>query len=93
MLSSKAPLLFCRKKGFIGKPKEIAYLIKNKFGSADNIKELGEEEKDEERNHHGSATLPPNSGLHPTSSSIALARLEFYLGVMFFIFFKFYFAV
>ncbi|KAB7500711.1 Transmembrane and coiled-coil domains protein 1 [Armadillidium nasatum] len=73
MLSSKAPLLFCRKKGFIGKPKEIAYLIKNKFGSADNIKELGEEEKDEERNHHGSATLPPNSGLHPTSSSIALA--------------------
>lgn len=54
----------------INKPKEIAHLIKNKFGSADNIKELaGEEERDEERVHHGSATLPVGASLVPPTST------------------------
>ncbi|XP_042214801.1 transmembrane and coiled-coil domains protein 1-like isoform X1 [Homarus americanus] len=57
-------------KTVISKPKEIAHLIKNKFGSADNIKELaGEEERDEERVHHGSATLPVGASLVPPTSS------------------------
>ncbi|XP_068248742.1 transmembrane and coiled-coil domains protein 1 isoform X3 [Palaemon carinicauda] len=56
----------------INKPKEIAHLIKNKFGSADNIKELSvEEDRDEERTHHGSATLPAGAGLVPPTSSMA----------------------
>ncbi|XP_071529573.1 transmembrane and coiled-coil domains protein 1 isoform X2 [Panulirus ornatus] len=57
-------------KTVINKPKEIAHLIKNKFGSADNIKELaGEEERDEERVHHGSATLPVGASLVPPTST------------------------
>ncbi|KAK8734612.1 hypothetical protein OTU49_005900 [Cherax quadricarinatus] len=57
-------------KTVISKPKEIAHLIKNKFGSADNIKELaGEEERDEERVHHGSATLPVGASLVPPTST------------------------
>ncbi|KAG0727522.1 Transmembrane and coiled-coil domains protein 1 [Chionoecetes opilio] len=57
-------------KTVISKPKEIAHLIKNKFGSADNIKELaGEEERDEERAHHGSATLPVGASLVPPTSA------------------------
>lgn len=57
-------------KTVINKPKEIAHLIKNKFGSADNIKELAiEEDRDEERTHHGSATLPAGAGLVPPTSS------------------------
>ena len=60
----------------ISKPKEIAHLIKNKFGSADNIKELaGEEERDEERAHHGSATLPVGASLVPPTSSNTGAAL------------------
>ncbi|XP_050713650.1 transmembrane and coiled-coil domains protein 2-like isoform X3 [Eriocheir sinensis] len=63
-------------KTVISKPKEIAHLIKNKFGSADNIKELaGEEERDEERAHHGSATLPVGASLVPPTSSNAGAAL------------------
>lgn len=58
----------------INKPKEIAHLIKNKFGSADNIKELSvEEDRDEERTHHGSATLPAGAGLVPPTSSTPAA--------------------
>lgn len=54
----------------INKPKEIAHLIKNKFGSADNIKELaGEDDRDEDRAHHGSATLPAGASLIPPTSS------------------------
>ncbi|KAK3864304.1 hypothetical protein Pcinc_030000 [Petrolisthes cinctipes] len=54
-------------KTVISKPKEIAHLIKNKFGSADNIKELAGEEEggEEERVHHGSATLPVGASLVP----------------------------
>ncbi|XP_076040703.1 transmembrane and coiled-coil domains protein 1-like isoform X8 [Oratosquilla oratoria] len=57
----------------INKPKEIAHLIKNKFGSADNIKELAsEDDRDEERTHHGSATLPPGTSLGSTFTSTTL---------------------
>ncbi|XP_045124118.1 transmembrane and coiled-coil domains protein 1-like isoform X2 [Portunus trituberculatus] len=63
-------------KTVISKPKEIAHLIKNKFGSADNIKELaGEEDRDEERAHHGSATLPVGASLVPPTSSNTGAAL------------------
>ncbi|XP_076040695.1 transmembrane and coiled-coil domains protein 1-like isoform X2 [Oratosquilla oratoria] len=60
-------------KTVINKPKEIAHLIKNKFGSADNIKELAsEDDRDEERTHHGSATLPPGTSLGSTFTSTTL---------------------
>ncbi|CAL4101442.1 unnamed protein product [Meganyctiphanes norvegica] len=55
-------------KTVINKPKEIAHLIKNKFGSADNIRELPTED-DEERTHHGSATLPPGTVLMPPTNN------------------------
>ncbi|KAF4527445.1 hypothetical protein B566_EDAN015778 [Ephemera danica] len=67
--------------GFSGtvmsKPREFAHLIKNKFGSADNINSLGkssfytgieesggseeEQSQQSQRVHHGSATLPAQS--------------------------------
>lgn len=59
----------------MSKPREFAHLIRNKFGSADNINSLsrnGESDSlEEEKTHHGSATLPGgcslNSGLKFTS--------------------------
>ncbi|XP_064651808.1 transmembrane and coiled-coil domains protein 1-like isoform X21 [Lineus longissimus] len=48
----------------VSKPKEFASLIKNKFGSADNIRNLQSMEESQastdegERSHHGSGTLP-----------------------------------
>jgi len=43
----------------ISKPKEFAHLIRNKFGSADNINNSVKEDGDERRSQHGgSATLP-----------------------------------
>ncbi|XP_014279607.2 transmembrane and coiled-coil domains protein 2 isoform X2 [Halyomorpha halys] len=62
-------------KSVMSKPREFAHLIRNKFGSADNINSLsrnGESDSlEEEKTHHGSATLPGgcslNSGLKFTS--------------------------
>lgn len=55
----------------MSKPREFAHLIRNKFGSADNINSLsrtGENDSvDDDRVHHGSATLPGGCSL--TSSS------------------------
>ncbi|RZF36920.1 hypothetical protein LSTR_LSTR004608 [Laodelphax striatellus] len=51
----------------MSKPREFAHLIRNKFGSADNINSLTRNEEnnglEEERTHHGSATLPGNCSL------------------------------
>ncbi|XP_073978798.1 transmembrane and coiled-coil domain 2 protein Dmtn isoform X5 [Rhodnius prolixus] len=43
----------------MSKPREFAHLIRNKFGSADNINSLSKDEK----THHGSATLPGGCSL------------------------------
>ncbi|XP_054269390.1 transmembrane and coiled-coil domains protein 2 isoform X3 [Macrosteles quadrilineatus] len=69
--------------GFSGsvmsKPREFAHLIRNKFGSADNINSMsrngetdGEEGGERERGHHGSATLPGNCSLGSTHSATGL---------------------
>ncbi|KAF2359136.1 Testis-specific protein TEX28/transmembrane and coiled-coil domains protein [Trinorchestia longiramus] len=67
------------KTGLISKPREFAHLIKNKFGSVDNIKEIvSDEDRDEEKTHHGSATLPPGvslSSIPPTSNTVAAAAV------------------
>ncbi|XP_014262327.1 transmembrane and coiled-coil domains protein 2 isoform X2 [Cimex lectularius] len=51
----------------MSKPREFAHLIRNKFGSADNINSLsrnGESDSlEDEKTHHGSATLPGGCGL------------------------------
>ncbi|XP_018899311.1 transmembrane and coiled-coil domains protein 2 isoform X2 [Bemisia tabaci] len=62
----------------MSKPREFAhYLIRNKFGSADNINSLsrnGENDSTEEegRTHHGSATLPGGCSLASGGSAGAL---------------------
>jgi len=54
------------KETIVSKPKEFAHLIKNRFGSADNIPNLKYEEgqtegeSDVNIRHHGSGTLPAN---------------------------------
>ncbi|XP_046618454.1 transmembrane and coiled-coil domains protein 2 isoform X2 [Neodiprion virginianus] len=79
--------------GFSGsvmsKPREFAHLIKNKFGSADNINTLshgstfyvndtpraGNDDNgsvEEEKTHHGSATLPGGCSLGSTHSAAAI---------------------
>lgn len=61
----------------MSKPREFAHLLKNKFGSADNINSLsrnGDSVNEEEKAHHGSATLPGNCTLssgHGSSSAAA----------------------
>ncbi|XP_074656131.1 transmembrane and coiled-coil domains protein 2-like isoform X2 [Tubulanus polymorphus] len=53
----------------VSKPREFASLIKNRFGSADNISNLKLEHENQastdsgERSHHGSGTLPPSMKL------------------------------
>lgn len=62
--------------GFSGtvmsKPREFAHLIKNRFGSADNINQFSRNgdnnSGEEERVHHGSATLPGGCGLTSSGS-------------------------
>ncbi|XP_046674079.1 transmembrane and coiled-coil domains protein 2 isoform X6 [Homalodisca vitripennis] len=66
----------------MSKPREFAHLIRNKFGSADNINSMstwfvpgsGETDGEEggERGHHGSATLPGNCSLGSTHSATGL---------------------
>lgn len=79
--------------GFSGsvmsKPREFAHLIKNKFGSADNINTLSHGSTfyvndtphagngdngsvEEEKTHHGSATLPGGCSLGSTHSAVAM---------------------
>ncbi|XP_046140990.1 transmembrane and coiled-coil domains protein 2 isoform X4 [Osmia bicornis bicornis] len=69
--------------GFSGsvmsKPREFAHLIKNKFGSADNINTLSLESSngdnasvEDEKAHHGSATLPGGCSLGSTHSAAAI---------------------
>ncbi|XP_020707290.2 transmembrane and coiled-coil domains protein 2 isoform X2 [Athalia rosae] len=79
--------------GFSGsvmsKPREFAHLIKNKFGSADNINTLSHGSTfyvndtpragngdngsvEEEKTHHGSATLPGGCSLGSTHSAVAI---------------------
>ncbi|KAL6447104.1 hypothetical protein ACFW04_001446 [Cataglyphis niger] len=82
--------------GFSGtvmsKPREFAHLIKNKFGSADNINTLSLESNgstfyvndtphagngdnasvEEDKTHHGSATLPGGCSLGSTQSAAAM---------------------
>ncbi|XP_026288024.1 transmembrane and coiled-coil domains protein 2 isoform X2 [Frankliniella occidentalis] len=62
--------------GFSGsvmsKPREFAHLLKNRFGSADNINQLSRNgdnnSGEEERVHHGSATLPGGCSLNSGGS-------------------------
>ncbi|CAK9829977.1 Transmembrane and coiled-coil domains protein 1 [Anthophora retusa] len=66
--------------GFSGsvmsKPREFAHLIKNKFGSADNINTLSRNgdnaSVEDEKTHHGSATLPGGCSLGSTHSAAAM---------------------
>ncbi|XP_018395252.1 PREDICTED: transmembrane and coiled-coil domains protein 2 isoform X2 [Cyphomyrmex costatus] len=69
--------------GFSGtvmsKPREFAHLIKNKFGSADNINTLSLESSngdnasvEDDKTHHGSATLPGGCSLGSTQSAAAI---------------------
>ncbi|XP_029032615.1 transmembrane and coiled-coil domains protein 2 isoform X6 [Osmia bicornis bicornis] len=66
--------------GFSGsvmsKPREFAHLIKNKFGSADNINTLSRNgdnaSVEDEKAHHGSATLPGGCSLGSTHSAAAI---------------------
>lgn len=48
------------KETLVSKPREFAHLIKNRFGSADNISQLDsmEENPTDDASHHGSGTLP-----------------------------------
>lgn len=57
----------------MSKPREFAHLLKNKFGSADNINSLSRNgdtgSAEEEKTHHGSATLPGNCSLTTTTTT------------------------
>nr|XP_050852506.1 transmembrane and coiled-coil domains protein 1-like isoform X5 [Vespula vulgaris] len=63
-------------KSVMSKPREFAHLIKNKFGSADNINTLSRNgdngSVEEEKTHHGSATLPGGCSLGSTHSAVAM---------------------
>jgi len=71
-------------RSVMSKPREFAHLIRNKFGSADNINSMstwfvpgkgetaGEAGGERERVHHGSATLPGNCSLGSTHSATGL---------------------
>lgn len=60
-------------KTVMSKPREFAHLIKNKFGSADNINQLARNgdgsSAEDEKAHHGSATLPGGCSLTSTHAS------------------------
>ncbi|XP_050464403.1 transmembrane and coiled-coil domains protein 2 isoform X4 [Cataglyphis hispanica] len=76
-------------KTVMSKPREFAHLIKNKFGSADNINTLSHGSTfyvndtphagngdnasvEEDKTHHGSATLPGGCSLGSTQSAAAM---------------------
>jgi len=58
--------------GTLTKPKEFAHLIRNKFGSADNIPSHipKDRDEDERRSHHGSASLPREGHSGSASGSV-----------------------
>lgn len=60
----------------MSKPREIAHLLKNRFGSADNITTLSSDspETTPNRSHHGSATLPP--GIPSIPNAVCYSRSE-----------------
>lgn len=68
-------------KTVMSKPREFAHLIKNKFGSADNINTLARNgdnaSVDEEKAHHGSATLPGGCSLGSTNASSSAGVIKF----------------
>ncbi|XP_021919503.1 transmembrane and coiled-coil domains protein 2 isoform X3 [Zootermopsis nevadensis] len=68
-------------KTVMSKPREFAHLIKNKFGSADNINTLTRNgdngSVDEEKTHHGSATLPGGCSLGSTHASSSAGVIKF----------------
>jgi len=68
-------------KTVMSKPREFAHLIKNKFGSADNINTLSRNgdnaSVDEEKAHHGSATLPGGCSLGSTNASSSAGVIKF----------------
>ena len=54
------------------RPREIAHLIRNKFGSADNIPQTYTPNKDgddEQRRHYGSASLPREGSISGSTQS------------------------
>ncbi|XP_031846013.1 transmembrane and coiled-coil domain 2 protein Dmtn isoform X9 [Nomia melanderi] len=63
-------------KTVMSKPREFAHLIKNKFGSADNINTLSRNgdnaSVEDDKTHHGSATLPGGCSLGSTHSAAAM---------------------
>ncbi|XP_076380739.1 transmembrane and coiled-coil domain 2 protein Dmtn isoform X5 [Megalopta genalis] len=63
-------------KTVMSKPREFAHLIKNKFGSADNINTLSRNgdnaSVEDDKAHHGSATLPGGCSLGSTHSAAAM---------------------
>ncbi|XP_043252301.1 transmembrane and coiled-coil domains protein 1 isoform X9 [Colletes gigas] len=63
-------------KSVMSKPREFAHLIKNKFGSADNINTLSRNgdnaSVEDEKAHHGSATLPGGCSLGSTHSAAGM---------------------
>ncbi|XP_066993272.2 transmembrane and coiled-coil domains protein 2 isoform X2 [Anabrus simplex] len=65
----------------MSKPREFAHLIKNKFGSADNINALtrngDSSSMDEEKTHHGSATLPGNCSLGSAHASSSAGMIKY----------------
>ncbi|XP_069671403.1 transmembrane and coiled-coil domains protein 2-like isoform X3 [Periplaneta americana] len=65
----------------MSKPREFAHLIKNKFGSADNINTLARNgdngSVDEEKTHHGSATLPGGCSLGSAHASSSAGVIKF----------------
>jgi len=68
-------------KTVMSKPREFAHLIKNRFGSADNINTLARNgdnaSVDEEKAHHGSATLPGGCSLGSTNVSSSAGVIKF----------------
>ncbi|PNF30746.1 hypothetical protein B7P43_G06175 [Cryptotermes secundus] len=65
----------------MSKPREFAHLIKNKFGSADNINTLARNgdnvSVDEDKTHHGSATLPGACSLGSAHASSSAGVMKF----------------
>ncbi|KAF0292438.1 Transmembrane and coiled-coil domains protein 1 [Amphibalanus amphitrite] len=62
----------------MSKPREIAHLLKNKFGSADNITALTNDSSEgtPTRSHHGSSTLPPGIPSSVVSGNTSVGQLR-----------------
>ncbi|XP_037083272.1 LOW QUALITY PROTEIN: transmembrane and coiled-coil domains protein 2-like [Pollicipes pollicipes] len=62
----------------MSKPREIAHLLKNRFGSADNITALTNDSSEgtPTRSHHGSSTLPPGIPSSAVSGNTSVGQLR-----------------